>query len=45
MRLELFERYIKNGELTLGRGHRRAVTGFGSGTPKATWVDAAPRHA
>jgi cyclopropane-fatty-acyl-phospholipid synthase len=37
MRLALFERYIKNGELTLvdtaGARHR-----FGSGTPKATWV-------
>jgi cyclopropane-fatty-acyl-phospholipid synthase len=37
MRLELFERYIEHGELTLvevtGARHR-----FGSGTPKATWV-------
>ncbi len=37
MRLELFERYVKHGELTLvdvtGARHR-----FGSGTPKATWV-------
>ena len=37
MRLELFERYVKHGELTLvdaaGTRHR-----FGSGTPKATWV-------
>jgi cyclopropane-fatty-acyl-phospholipid synthase len=37
MRLELFERFVKYGELTLvdvtGVRHR-----FGSGTPKATWL-------
>ena len=37
MRLELFERYVKHGELTLvdvtGARHR-----FGSGTPRVTWV-------
>ncbi len=37
MRLELFERFVQHGELTLvdvaGVRHR-----FGSGTPKATWV-------
>lgn len=37
MRLELFERYVRRGELTLvepnGTRHK-----FGSGTPKATWV-------
>ncbi len=37
MRLELFERFVKQGELTLvdvdGARHR-----FGSGTPKVTWL-------
>ena len=37
MRLELFERYVRRGELTLvepnGTRHK-----FGSGTPKATWL-------